>query len=142
MWERAFEVDKEIGDYSLIQHCMEANFIQEEVHKRDLEDVEDEQNRALRILFDRRAKGDKNARVMTLQSPFERGYIRFNIHKKGSSGMKLLRSQLLAFEKGSKINDDGPDALEGAIWMADNNTRRRQSRARNGKMKKKNNRAI
>ncbi|WP_346237758.1 hypothetical protein ABDK00_001610 [Niabella insulamsoli] len=142
MWEEAFRVDADNGDYSIIQHCMEASFIQEEVHKKELELVEDEQGRALRILFDRRDKGDKHARIMTMQSLFQRGYIRFNVHQKTNIGMKLLRSQLLGFEKGERLNDDGPDALEGAIWMADRNTKRRSAKTRSGKMNKKNNRAI
>lgn len=142
MWEHAFDIDAEAGDYSTIQHCMEANFIQEEVHKRDLEMVEAEKDRPLRILFDRRDKGDKHARIMTLQSLFQRGYIRFNILKKSAPGMKLLRSQLLGFEHGSKINDDGPDALEGAVWMADRNTKRSHTKTRSGKFKKNNKRAI
>jgi hypothetical protein len=136
MWEHAFRIDEENEDYSIIQHCMESNFIQEDVHKRDLEMVEEEQGRALRILFDRRDKGDKHARIMTMQSLFQRGYIRFNIHKKADAGMKLLRAQILAFQKGSRINDDGPDALEGAIWMADRNTKRRSGKTRSGKMNK------
>ena len=56
--------------------------------------------------------------------------------------MKLLRSQLLAIEKGSRINDDGPDALEGAIWIADKFGGRIDHRPRGGKFKKKSNRAI
>lgn len=136
MWERAFEVDNEAEDYTLIEHCMEANFIQEDVHKRDLEKVEEEQGRALRLQYDRRAKGDKHERILTLQALFQRGYIRFNIQKKATAGMKLLRSQILAFQKGSKVNDDGPDALEGAIWMADRNTKRRADKTRTGKLKK------
>lgn len=142
MWEHAFDTDAEWEDYSLIYHSMEGNFIQEEWHKKELERVEKDKGRILRISFDRRDKGDKHARVMTLQPLFQRGYIRFNINKKASKGMKLLRSQLLAFEQGSKINDDGPDALEGAVWMADRSMKRGKSKTRSGKYKKNNQRAI
>ncbi len=142
MWEHAFDTDDEWEDYSLIQHCMEANFIQEEVHEKELKRVEKEKGRALRITFDRRAKGDKGDRVKSMQPLFQRGYVRFNIHKKGETGMKLLRSQLLGFEQGSKINDDGPDALEGAIWMCDKNMKRAKTKTRTGKQKKKKNRSM
>ncbi|MBK7097896.1 MAG: hypothetical protein IPH58_05530 [Sphingobacteriales bacterium] len=142
MWERAFEVDEEWGDHSLINHCMEANFIQEEVHRRDLEQVEREQARALRIQYDRRAKGDKHERILSLQALFQRGFIRFNVAKKSSPGMKLLRSQLLGFEHGSKMNDDGPDALEGAVWMADRATKRKFSKTRSGRMVKSKTRSM
>jgi len=142
MWEHAFAVDEEQEDYSLIDHCMEANFIQEEVHKKELDMVEEEQGRALRLQYDRRAKGDKHERIMTLQPLFQRGLIRFNIHKKADVGMKLLRSQILGFEQGSYINDDGPDALEGAVWMCDRSTKRSSNKTRSGKMRKNKNRGM
>lgn len=143
MWERAFEVDEEVKDYSLIHHSMEANFIQEDWHAKELERVEEEQGRALRVVYDRRAKGDKHARVLTLVPLFLRGFIRWNIHKKGSKGMKLLRSQFLAFEKGSRINDDGPDSVEGGVWMCDKYSRRSSGNTtRGGKFIKNKNRAI
>lgn len=136
MWERAFEVDKEY-EHLTVQHSMEANFIQEEVHSKELERVEEDKGKALRVSWDKRDKGDKHARVATLQPLFERGLFRFNIHKKGHPHMKLLRSQLLAFEKGSRVNDDGPDALEGAVWMADRfSGRATQTKPRNGGYKK------
>lgn len=50
--------------------------------------------------------------------------------------MKLLRSQLLAIEKGSRVNDDLPDALEGAIWMADKYNERKAQNIRSGKFKR------
>lgn len=137
MWEHAYDVDDEVGDYSLIHHSMEANFIQEDWHKKELERVEEEKCRALRINYDRRAKGDKHERVLTLTPLFQRGFMRFNILEKASTGMKLLRTQLLAFERGSRINDDGPDALEGAVWMCDRYSGRANSKGnRSGKYKK------
>ena len=36
--------------------------------------------------------------------------------------------QLLCFEKGSKIHDDAPDALEGAIWKLSNSVRKTNNR--------------
>lgn len=136
MWERAFEVDEENGDYTLINHSMEGNFMQEDWHKKELERVETDKDRALRIRFDHRAKGDKHARIATMVPLFERGLMRWNILKKQSPGMKLLRSQLLAFEKGSRINDDGPDALEGAVWMCDKGSKRSGNSSRSGKYKR------
>lgn len=142
MWEHAFDIDAECKDYSLISHSMESNFMQEDWHKKELERVEEDKDRALRIHFDRRKKGDKHERILTLVPLFQRGMIRFNRNKKASKGMKLLRSQLLAFERGSKINDDGPDALEGAVWMTDRNSGRKGTSSRSGKYKKNLKRSI
>lgn len=42
--------------------------------------------------------------------------------------MRVLVEQLLCFEKGSKIHDDAPDALEGAIWKLSNSVRKTNNR--------------
>ena len=141
MWEQAYDIDN-IYDEAVIQHCMEANFIQEKVHKAELERVEKDNGRALKLLYDHRKKGGKFERIATMQSLFQRGLIRFNIHRKKNEDMKMLRKQLLAIEKGSRINDDGPDALEGAIWMADRHTKQRAKATRSGKYRKKTKRTI
>ena len=121
---------------------MESNFIQEEVHKKELERVEEDNNRPLRIFYDKRKKEDKFERIETMQPLFQRGLIKFNLKEKESTGMKLLRSQLLAIEKGSRINDDLPDALEGAIFMIDKNQPRKPTSTRTGKFKKNSNRGM
>ena len=136
MWEYAFEVDEWVGEKNTVKHAMEANFIQEDVHKKELERVEEEQGRPLRIFFDYRDKPEKFERISTLATLFKRGFIRFNSQEKESPGMKLLRKQLLGFGDGSKINDDGPDALEGGIWYIDKYGKRLRNKARSGKYKK------
>ena len=45
-----------------------------------------------------------------------------------SPRMRVLVEQLLCFEKGSKIHDDAPDALEGAIWKLRNSVRKTNNR--------------
>lgn len=142
MWEYAFDVDDLIGEQATVKHAMEANFIQEDIHKGELERVEEDHGRALRVFWDKRKKEHKEERIETLQPLFQRGLIRFNEEEKDSEGMKLLRKQLLAFEKGSKINDDAPDALEGAIWIADHYGAKGGRKPRTGKYHKKTNRSI
>jgi hypothetical protein len=135
MWEHAYEVDDEYDEHT-ISHSMEAGFIQEEVHEKELERVSDDKGYMARIGYDKRDKGDKFERIETMQSLFQRGLIRFNVHQKDNPDMRLLRTQILAIEKGSRINDDGPDALEGAIWMADKHKGREGKKQRSGKFKK------
>lgn len=142
MWEAAYGFDAKYPKYTML-HSMEANFIQEEFHKKEYQRVEEDKNYPLRLLNDRRSKGDKFERICTLQPLFQRGLIRFNSANKSSADMKLLRSQLLAIEKGSRINDDAPDALEGAIWMLDRHAPRKSNKgARSGKYHKKSDRSI
>ena len=75
------------------------------------------------IRGDNRKKPDKFARIEALQPLFERGLILFNEKEKESQGMKVLEEQLLLFERGSRIHDDAPDALEGAVWMLSQRSR-------------------
>lgn len=142
MWEHAFELEDELYPGATVNHAMEANFIQEDIHSKELERVEKDKGRRLRCVMDRRAKENKEERIATLVPLFKRGLIRFNIHQKNSTGMKLLRSQLLAFEKGSRINDDAPDGLESAIWMCERYSVDRSKKTRTGKMKKKTDRSM
>lgn len=52
-----------------------------------------------------------------MQPLFERGLIILNEKEKDSPGMTQLVEQLLMFEKGSRVHDDAPDALEGAVFL-------------------------
>jgi predicted phage terminase large subunit-like protein len=142
MWEYAFMVDDDVGELNTIKHAMEANFIQEDIHGKELQRVEFDKGRALRVSMDHRNKPDKFQRIETLQPLFQRGLIKFNRKEQHSPGMKLLRKQLLAFEKGSRINDDGPDALEGAIWFIDRHGSRQSRKPRSGKFNVNKNRQI
>jgi len=106
---------------------MESNFIQDllmdEFHK-----VGTEVGVQIPITGDGRKKPDKFARIEALQPLFQRGEIVFNEAMKGSQGFDVLEDQLLCFERGSKVHDDAPDALEGAIWMLSNRIRVSNSR--------------
>ncbi len=57
----------------------------------------------------------KEARVGRLSPFIERGLIRF---RKGQSDQDLLVEQLIYFPS-TTVNDDGPDALEGAVDLAE-----------------------
>ena len=80
------------------------------------------------ILGDRRAKGDKFARIEAMQPLFERGLVLFNEKEHQSPGMQTLEEQLLMIERGSRAHDDAPDALESAIWMLSQRNRTSASR--------------
>ncbi len=142
MWEYAFDTNDWVGERMTVKHCMEANFIQEEVHAKELHRIEEERGETLRCHMDKRAKGDKGERIASLQPMFQRGLVRFNAKEKTNPGMKLLRTQLLGFEKGGNINDDGPDAVEGAIWMIDKYNYESKPKPRGGKYRKNNQRSM
>lgn len=59
----------------------------------------------------------KETRILSLQSLVENGLIVFCENGDGDAGdMDLLLDQLKYFPNPS-VNDDGPDALEGAVWL-------------------------
>jgi hypothetical protein len=85
-------------------------FLQEFAEEGDLRGYQ------LRIRRDERAKPDKFSRIENLSPLFERGHIFFNSDENGED-MQRGVDQFLGFEKGSKINDDFPDACEGGIFL-------------------------
>lgn len=142
MWEYAYDLDATVGDKGTILHAMESGFIQEDIHGKELDRVAKEKGRYIRCRFDTRDKPDKYQRIESLQPLFQRGLIKFNINEKTSPGMIRLRTQLLGFEKGQSINDDGPDALEGGVWIVDRYGGKGKSNTRSGKYQKKSGRAM
>lgn len=99
-----------------VRYYMEANFMQDLVMD-EFQKMGNELGKHIPIIGDKRQKSDKFARIEAMQPLFERGLIIFNEEEKDTQGMKVLVEQLLMFQKGSKVHDDAPDALESAIWM-------------------------
>lgn len=99
-----------------VMYWIEANFIQDMLLD-EFRKAGNAKGIHIPIRGDKRSKPDKFARIEAMQPLFERGLIFFNEKEKNSNGFKVLEEQLLMFEKGSKTNDDAPDALEGAIWL-------------------------
>lgn len=111
-----YEIQEWVDGRVPVRYYMESNFLQDLV----LDEFRKEGiSRGLHIPVtgDNRKKPEKFARVEALQPLFERGLIIFNEAEKGSAGMAVLEEQLLMFERGSKVHDDAPDALEGGIFL-------------------------
>lgn len=99
------------------QYWYEGSFAQDDLYKPVFDAEAEKRGWFCNIQPDRRAKGDKFMRIeSTLTTPFHRNQIYFNEKLKGGKDLKDALDQLLAFEKGSKANDDSPDALEGAVY--------------------------
>ncbi len=110
-----YEIEQFIDNKAPIRYLMEANFIQDLLLNEFKQEGE---NRGFNIAItpDKRKKIDKYSRIEAMQPLFERGEVIFNEKEKEDQGMKVLVEQLLAIEPGSKVHDDAPDALEGAIY--------------------------
>ena len=103
----------EIPARKVCPHWMEANFIQD-IHLEKYDEEAEIRGYSIAIRGDKRSKPDKVERIENLSAFTERGRIRFNKDLKHSPDMQELRQQFLGFPDAS--HDDGPDAVEGAIY--------------------------
>lgn len=99
-----------------VLYYMESNFIQD-LMLDEFKKVGDAIGHQIPIRGDSRKKPDKFSRIEAMQPLFERGLVILNEKEKDSPGMRQLVEQLLMFEKGSRVHDDAPDALEGAVFL-------------------------
>lgn len=99
-----------------VYYYMEANLLQELI-LQEFRKQGEAKGDIIPVKGDSRHKPDKFARIEALQPLFEQRLVVFNKAEQDSPGMQVLIEQLLAFERGSRMHDDAPDALEGAIWM-------------------------
>lgn len=99
-----------------VYYYMESNFIQS-IHLEEIRKLGEAKGDIIAVRGDSRKKPDKFARIEALEPLFSQGLIYFNQYEKDSAGMQVLIEQLLLFQRGSKVHDDAPDALEGAIFL-------------------------
>ena len=106
---------------SMVSGCncyfyMEDVFMQD-VLIRELNDAFKKEGTSMRITGDKRAKPPKFARIETLLEPLNRsGSLFLNIFEQDNPHMQRLEEQFRTFAPGSSAHDDGPDAVEGAVW--------------------------
>lgn len=81
----------------------------------DFDNEGDRRGYYIPVVADERGKTNKYDRIESLSGYFERHNVIFNEAEKDYPDQVTLRDQFLAFEKGSKANDDGPDAVHGAF---------------------------
>lgn len=120
-------------------HWMEANFIQDSLLK-DYDRESEECGYHIGIRGDYRKKPEKEARIEALSSYTERQLIRFNVAEKHNPDMKELRDQFLGFP--NTQHDDGPDAVEGAIFKLNKKSSGKAATGRTGRYTKNKKRRI
>lgn len=111
-----YDIDGYIDGKCPVMYFMESNFIQD-LLLDEFRKVGEAVGHQIPIRGDSRKKPDKFSRIEAMQPLFERGLIVLNEKEKESPGMLQLIEQLLMFEKGSRVHDDAPDALEGAVYL-------------------------
>mgnify|MGYP000894031396 CR=1 FL=1 len=103
----------------VIYHYMEANFMQEDIHMPEYIAEGEARGTMLPVSADKRAKPNKEARIENMTATFERGLVIFDETQRNDKDFQTLIEQLLGFPTG---HDDGPDALEGGIFMSNTKT--------------------
>lgn len=94
---------------------MEEVFLQDLLYK-DFNAVA-EKKYPLSLHGDKRKKPDKDSRIEATSGHFERGNVIFNEAEADNHHMQTLMEQYLAFEPGVKTPKDGPDAVEGGMYL-------------------------
>lgn len=120
MFEWMYDISNLCGDVAVV-HYMESVFLQDMMWN-DLKSLSKSKGYMLPVAEDKRKKPDKFQRIEALSPLFERAVIKFNAAEQNSPGMILLKNQFLGFEKGSRVNDDGPDGVEGGIFILNQKT--------------------
>jgi predicted phage terminase large subunit-like protein len=98
-------------------YYMEEVFMQD-VLVKEVSDAGKRLGRTIPILGDRRKKPDKYMRIESLLEPMVRnGELYLNEEERHNPHMQRLAVQFTAFAAGGAAHDDGPDAVEGAVWL-------------------------
>ena len=114
------------------QYFIEANMLQD-MFLDEFKREGDRRGYQLPIRGDQEKKIDKFTRVENMTPLFERNFVTFNEAERQSPDMQTLIQQILAF--GSGANDDGPDALQGAVAKLQKQHRRTDFKPRYGNYK-------
>lgn len=83
----------------------------------DFEAASKERGFFIPVMGDKRKKPDKDLRIQATAGAFERGAVWLNQAEENNHHMKALVEQYLAFQPGKKTLKDGPDAVEGAMFL-------------------------
>jgi hypothetical protein len=114
----------------------EAQFWNDEV-QRILDEVQAEKGVKLNIVK-KKIGGNKQSRILSLQSYYQNSRIFYNEKLKGVNDMKVGTSQLKGIEPGYKVHDDWPDAHEAGVKELELYTPKRSGKPMIGKMQRQN----
>lgn len=117
-----YAIDSYVGEKTQLYNYIENNSLQapffEQVFMPLFYKKGVERNYHIGVLPDTRKKPDKFSRIEGGLEPFVRtNRLIFNIKEKDNPHMKRLVEQFKMFSPGMKAPADGPDAVEGGLWI-------------------------
>lgn len=111
-----FELLDFVNDKSATYLIIEWPWIDDTI-KREIKQANKRHNKTLNLKADERDKPDKFYRIESNLEPLNsNGKLIFNEAFKDTEDMKAMEFQFLGLSAKSRINDDGPDAVEGAVF--------------------------
>ncbi len=116
MLDWQFEILDLVGSKTAVYFFIEWPWIDETL-KDEIKLANRRHGVTLSLKADDRTKSDKFYRIESLLEPLNRaGKLIFNEKLEKKPYMENMAFQFLALSPKSKANDDGPDAVEGAVW--------------------------
>lgn len=118
-----YDIDELVGEKAAIYYYMEANFIQD-IFLKEFQDEGKRRGKYIPVQGDDRSKPDKFSRIEANLEPLNRqGRLVLNERERENPHMRRLEEQFKAIEPSLPAHDDGPDAVEGAVWILNNKLR-------------------
>ena len=111
-----FELLDYVNDRAAVYLMIEYPWIDDTL-VREIKKANLRHKKTLALKADERKKPEKKFRIEANLEPLNRNVkLIFNEKIKETEDMKTMEFQFLAISAKSKVNDDGPDAVEGAVW--------------------------
>lgn len=123
MLDWQYEIRKMVGSKVPVFFLIEWPAIDDPI-KDEIKKANKRHGTTLPLKADERNKPDKFYRIESLLEPLNRNEkLWFDERLKPSDHMKNMEAQFLALSPTSRAHDDGPDAVEGAVFAIDSKTR-------------------
>jgi hypothetical protein len=118
-----YDIDQLVKERASVYYYMEANFIQD-IFLKEFEEAGKKRGKYIPVQGDDRKKPDKFSRIEANLEPLNRqGRLIFNEKERENPHMRRLEEQMKSIEPKLRSHDDGPDALEGGVWIINNKLR-------------------
>jgi hypothetical protein len=123
-----YDLHEFVNDKTAVYNYVEVNGLQdpwyEDVFRPALQKVAAVKGYSVNISADKRSKPDKFSRIEAALEPLNRqGNLIFNEDEIKDPHMQRLKEQFEAIEPSLSAHDDGPDAVEGGYFIANNKLR-------------------
>jgi len=117
-----YEVIKEVAGKTALFHWIEWPAIDDTL-KREIAKANHRHRVTLPLKADVRKKPDKFFRIESLLEPLNRNEkLWFDKKLQDSEHMRVMEAQFLALSPTSRAHDDGPDAVEGGVFIVNKKT--------------------